>query len=199
MGFGSTPVLPPPVPSRMNPVARRYALALYEEAEAKGMVETIDSDVETLHSALDGSRDLAAVFASPIIAREKKDAVLQSLFGGKVNDLTMRFLRLMVEKQREELLPETVRTYAALRDERLNIVEATVKSAQPLAHDEADRLRQKLEAQAGKSVRVRMVVDPSLMGGLVVRMGDVVYDRSVSHQLKTMREQLLERAAVSLN
>ncbi len=183
----------------MNPVARRYALALYQEAEAKGIVDTVDADVETLHSALDGSRELAAVFASPIISREKKDAVLGSLFSGKVSDLTMRFLRLMVEKQREEILPQTVRTYAALRDERLGIVEATVKSAQPLAHDEADRLRQRLEAQSGKKVRLRMIVEPTLLGGLIVRMGDVVYDRSVSHQLKTMRAQLLERAAVSLN
>lgn len=183
----------------MNPVARRYALALYEEAESQGKVETVDSDVETLHSALDGSRDLAAVFASPIISREKKEAVLGRLFNGRVSDLTMRFVGLMVQKQREELLPETVRAYAALRDERLNMVEATIKSAQPLAHDEADRLRQRLEAQSGKKVRLRMTVDPSLLGGIVVRMGDVVYDRSVSHQLKTMREQLLERAAVSLN
>ena len=96
-------------------------------------------------------------------------------------------------------MPQTVRTYAALRDERLGIVEATVKSAQPLAHDEADRLRQRLEAQSGKKVRLRMIVEPTLLGGLIVRMGDVVYDRSVSHQLKTMRAQLLERAAVSLN
>jgi len=183
----------------MNPVARRYALALYEEAEAKGQVDTVDSDVETLHSALDGSRDLEAVFSSPVISREKKEAILGRLFQGKVSDLTTRFVGLMVSKQREELLPETVRAYAALRDERLNIVEATVRSAQPLAHDEADRLRQRLESQTGKTVRMHMQVDPALIGGLVVRVGDVVYDRSVSHQLKTLRAQLMERAAVSLN
>ena len=183
----------------MNPVARRYALALYEEAEAKGQVDTVDSDVETLHSALDGSRDLEAVFSSPVISREKKEAILGRLFQGKVSDLTTRFVGLMVSKQREELLPETVRAYAALRDERLNIVEATVRSAQPLAHDEADRLRQRLESQTGKTVRMHMQVDPALIGGLVVRVGDVVYDRSVSHQLKTLRGQLMERAAVSLN
>ena len=183
----------------MNPVARRYALALYEEAEAQGQVETVDSDVETLHSALDGSRELEAVFASPVISREKKEAVLGRLFEGKVSDLTMRFVGLMVSKQREELLPATVRAYAALRDERLGVVEATVRSAQPLASDEADRLRQRLESQTGKTVRMRMQVDPDLIGGLVVRVGDVVYDRSVSHQLKTLRAQLLERAAVSLN
>ena len=66
---------------------------------------------------------------------------------------------------REEILAETVRAYATLRDERLNVVEAMVKSAQPLAHDEADRLRQRLETQSGKKVRLRMTVEPSLMGG----------------------------------
>ena len=183
----------------MNPVARRYALALYEEAEAQGKVETVDADIETMDSALDGSRELASVFASPIISREKKEAILGRLFDGKISDLTMRFVGLMVSKQREELLPETVRTYAALRDERLNIVEATVRSASPLSSDEADRLRQSLEARSGKKVRMKMTVDPSLIGGLVVRMGDVVYDRSVAHQLQTLRANLQERAAVSLN
>ena len=183
----------------MNPVARRYALALYQEAEAQGQVDTVDADVETLHSALNGSRELEAVFASPIISREKKEAVLGRLFNGKVSDLTLRFVGLMVQKQREELLPATVRAYATLRDERLRITEATVTSAQPLASDEADRLRQRLEAQTGKTVRMRMHVDPALIGGLVVRVGDVVYDRSVSHQLKPLRAQLMERAAVSLN
>lgn len=183
----------------MNPVARRYALALYEEAHARGLVETVDADIETLDSAFKGSRELAAAMASPVISREKKEAILGRLFQGSVSELTMRFLGLLVSKDREDLLGETVQTYAALRDERLNIVEATVRSAQPLASAEADRLRQRLEAQTGKSVRMRMTVDPGLIGGLVVRVGDVVYDRSVSHQLKTLRGQLMERAAISLN
>lgn len=183
----------------MNPVARRYALALYEEAEARGLVETVDADVETLESALNASRELAAALTSPVVSREKKEAILGRLFQGKVSDLTMRFLGLLVSKDREALLPETVSTYAALRDERLNIVEANVRTAQPLSSDEADRLRQSLETRSGKTVRMKMTVDPALIGGLVVRLGDVVYDRSVSHQLKTLHAQLQERAAVSLN
>jgi F-type H+-transporting ATPase subunit delta len=183
----------------MNPVARRYALALYEEAEAQGQVEIVDADVETLKSALDASRELAAAMTSPIVSREKKEAILGRLFKDKVSGLTMRFLGLLVSKDREDLLPETVQTYADLRDERLGIVEAAVRSAQPLASDEADRLRQRLERQVGKTIRMRMQVDPALIGGLVVRVGDVVYDRSVSHQLKTLHAQLQERAAISLN
>ncbi|MEM1055075.1 MAG: ATP synthase F1 subunit delta [Bacteroidota bacterium] len=183
----------------MNPVARRYALALYEEAQSQGTVETVDADIETMHSALEGSRELAAVFASPVVSRPKKEAILGRLFEGKISNLTMRFVGMMVSKQREELLPETVRTYAALRDERLGIIEASVRTAKPLSSAEADKLRASLEARSGKTVRMKMTVDPSLIGGLVVRLGDVVYDRSVSHQLKTLRANLQERAAVSLN
>ncbi|MEM6325489.1 MAG: ATP synthase F1 subunit delta [Bacteroidota bacterium] len=183
----------------MNPVARRYALALYEEAKAQRQVETVDADVETLESALDSSRELTAALTSPVVSREKKDAILGRLFDGKVSSLTMRFLRLLISKDREDLIREAVGAYAALRDERLGIVEATVRSAKPLSSDEADRLRASLETRSGKTVRMKMTVDPSLIGGLVVRLGDVVYDRSVAHQLQTLRANLQERAAVSLN
>ena len=183
----------------MNPVARRYALALYQEADAQGQTDTVDADVETLHEALAGSRELTSMFTSPVIPRQKKEAVLTALFGERLAPLTTRFMGLLVEKEREELLPDVVAAYRALRDERLGIVEATVRTALPLGADEADRLKAALEAREGKRIRMRIQVDPSLLGGLVVRVGDVVYDRSAAHQLQTLRAQLAERAAASLN
>jgi F-type H+-transporting ATPase subunit delta len=183
----------------MDPVARRYALALYQEAEARGAVAPTDEDVQALREVLDGSRELTALFESPIVPREKKEAVVTKLFEGRVGELTLRFVRLLLEKEREDLLPVVVRAYGALRDQRLGIVEAHVRTARPLGAGEAQALERTLAERTGKQVRLRTEVDPALVGGLVVRIGDRVYDRSVRHQLGLLREQLRRRAFLSQN
>ena len=182
-----------------NPVARRYALALYQEAEASGVVSQIDDDVEALQETLGASRELTALFESPVVAREKKEAVVRRLFGERLGELTLRFIGLLMEKEREDFLPAVIRAYGDLRDARLGIVEATVKAARPLGADDARQLEAVLAQRTGKQVRLRTEVDPGLIGGLVVRIGDRVYDRSVRHQLQTLREQLHERAFLSQN
>ena len=183
----------------MDPVARRYAQALTQEAQSTGQLDAADADVALLAETLDGSRELRQALTSPVVPAAKKQAVLDRLFGDKVSDLTGRFLRLLVEKQRDGQIPEILDAYRQLRDERTGTVEARVRTARPLSPDEADRLKAALEARSGKTVRMDLRVDPALVGGLVVRLGDVVYDRSVRHQLDLLRGQLAQRAAVSLN
>ena len=183
----------------MSPVARRYAQALTEEAQSAGALDAADADVALIAETLDGSRDLRLALTSPIVSHDKKEAVLDRLFGGQVSDLTLRFLHLLVQNERDGQIPEILDAYRLLRDERTGTVEALVRSAKPLGHDEIDRLKGALEARGGRTVRMRYEIDPALIGGLVVRVGDVVYDRSVRHQLESLRDQLEERAAVSLN
>ena len=183
----------------MDPVARRYAQALTQEAQKAGSLDAVDADVALLAETLSGSRDLRNALTSPVIPQAKKTAVLDRLFGDKVSDLSRRFLGLLVDKQRDGQIPEILDAYRQLRDERTGTVGATVRTARPLSAEEADRLKAALEARSGKTVRMDLRVDPSLIGGLVVRVGDVVYDRSVKHQLDSLRGQLAERAAVSLN
>ncbi len=178
-------------------VARRYAQALYQEAEATGQAERIDEDMKGVQESLDASRELDLFFRSPVIAREKKEAVIGKLFDGKVAPLIVRLMRLLVQKGREDILPAVVRQYSALRDEQLGVVEATVKTAMPMEYDETESLRKTLEARTGKSVRLRIEVVPELIGGAVVRIGDRVYDGSVQHQLESLRDQLEERAYLS--
>ncbi len=183
----------------MSPVARRYAQALTEEAQKAGSLDAVDSDVALVAETLDGSRDLRLALTSPVVSHDKKGAILDRLFSGNVSDLTSRFLTLLVQNDRDGEIPSILDAYRQLRDERTNTVEALVRSAKPLSPDEADRLKRGLEARAGQTVRMRIEVDPDLIGGLVVRVGDVVYDRSVRHQLDSLRDQLADRAAVSLN
>lgn len=183
----------------MSPVARRYAQALTQEAQQNESLAEVDADVALVDETLANSRDLRTMLTSPIVPRAKKATILRRLFEGRVSPLTSGFLRLLVEKERDDVIPEILDAYRELRDERSGTVEATVQTATPLSPAEAERLKSALEARVGSTIRMRVLLEPSLIGGLVVRVGDVVYDRSVRHQLQTLRGQLAERAAVRLN
>lgn len=171
-------------------VARRYARALYEDAQQAQQVERIDEDVELIRQALADSRELVRFFESPVISREKKRAVVQQLFAKRVQPLTQRFLNLLIAKKREDIFPAIVRAYRALRDEQQGIVEARARVAHALTDAEEKKLRQALEAVTGKRIRLRTEQAPDLLGGVVIRVGDTVYDGSVRHQLTNLREKL---------
>ncbi|MEL6703985.1 MAG: ATP synthase F1 subunit delta [Bacteroidota bacterium] len=188
----------------MNPVARRYAQALYQEAEAleasaAGSVEKIDADVRDLRTSLADSRDLLLLFESPVIPNDKKTSVVEKLLKGNVQPLTLDFVKLLVQKDRDGLLPEVLDAYQALRDEVNGVVEADVRSAMPLSAKETKALTKTLQQRTGKKVRLQVRVDEALMGGIVVRIGDQVYDGSVRHQLAQLRDQFAQRAYVSMN
>ncbi len=171
-------------------VARRYAQALYEEAAREQRVEDIDEDIALIREALEVSRELVVFFESPVISRQKKQDVVKALFAERVQPTTLNFLGLLIEKKREDLFPDVVQAYRALRDEQLGVVEARARAAYLLSEDEQARLIKVLEAKIGMRARLTVEQDESLLGGLVVRIGDTVYDGSVRHQLATLRERM---------
>ena len=182
----------------MSTIARRYAQALHEQAAAEEAVRRVDEDVTLLRETLEGSRELSALFASPVVAREQKRSVVQALFGERLSATTLRFVNFLIEKGREALLPEMARAYRTLRDTQEGIVEAQVRSALPMAEGEQKDLRKALEARTGKEVRLRVTQDAALIGGVVIRIGDTVYDGSVRNQLAGLRERM-ETPVASLN
>ena len=175
-------------------VARRYAGALYDEAEQQDIVEKIDEDIALIRESLDGSRQLVNFFDSPIIGREKKERVVRELFAERVEPLMLHFLLLLIKKKRETLLPNIARAYRRLRDEQLGVTEALVRVPGALDEKEREHLKDRLEAMTGGQVRLQVRKDPDLVGGLVVRIGDTVYDGSVQHQLESLRERMEQHA-----
>jgi len=171
-------------------IARRYASALHEEARQQSRSKPVDRDIETIDEALKASRELVGFFKSPIISRDKKKAVIDSLFGNRVDELTLQFLKLLVDKQREDIVPEVIEAYRILRDEHLGIMAATARVAQPLSGGEEKELVDTLGKMTGKSIRLSVELDPGLLGGAVVRVGDTVYDGSIRNHLELLREQM---------
>lgn len=172
-------------------VARRYAEALYDFAASGGTVDDVDADVGTLVAALEDSRELANFFASPIISREKKSVVVRSLFEGKVSKATLRFLSLLVDKRRENILGPILSAYQSLRDRQLGVARAAARSATPLGNDERADVRTALERLTGMKIRLQSETDESLIGGVIVRIGDTVYDGSLRNKLNHLKEQFV--------
>ena len=179
-------------------VARRYAQALFEQADEQAGVDALDQDIALIRESLDGSPELRGFFESPIISAEKKSTIVDDLFSSRVSDLTLRFIKLLIQKKREELLPDMAASYQDLRDEQLGIIEAIARSADELGEQEKRQLTEALQQMTGKDIRLTVEIDPSLIGGLVVRVGDRVYDRSIEHQLETLRERM-EEGQMSVN
>lgn len=173
-----------------SPVARRYAQALHAEAERQDHLAATDEDVKLLGESLDQTPDLARFFRSPVISREKKKAIVEELFAARVSPLTHRFLQLLVDKERETLLGEVVEAYQALRDEERGIIEVEARTAHDLGAAERQKLSAAVERMTGKQPRLKVRREPSLMGGLVLRVGDTVYDGSVRHQLASLHEKM---------
>nr|PZN42818.1 MAG: F0F1 ATP synthase subunit delta [Bacillota bacterium] len=172
-------------------VARRYARALFDLARERGQVEEVGREVEQVVEAMRASRELRGLWEHQEVSPRLKCALLEQHFKGKVSDLVLHFLFLLVAKRREVWLPRILREYVALADEALGRVEVEVRSAVPLPDEVLDRLAERLRQRLGKEVRFVRRVDPSLLGGLVVRVGDVLMDGSVRTQLRRMQQRLV--------
>lgn len=179
-------------------IARRYARALYEEAQRHSTTDSVNEDVDLVRETLENSRELRLFFQSPIVSREKKEAVVRELFGERVSDLTLQFLEQLIEKKRETVFPEIALAFQDLRDHELGVVRASARVATPLSEADKQHLVSALERLTGKSVRLSVEQHAELMGGLVIRVGDTVYDGSVRNQLANLREQM-EAGGFTLN
>jgi F-type H+-transporting ATPase subunit delta len=177
-------------------IARRYALALGESAGEKGVTDRIDDDVLLIRESLDASSELERFFESPVIPREKKAVVVRELFAERVDAVMLDFLLLLVGKRREGMIRRILSAYHGLRDEQLGMVSVVARSARSIGAEEEARLTETVAGITGRKVRLETQVDESLMGGIVIRVGDTVFDGSVTNKLAALRERL--RAGASL-
>jgi len=177
-------------------VASRYANALFGAARQAGEVEQTLADLQSLADlhALDElhgrGHALQNFLEAPDVLTEHKTALLHRVLDGRVSDLAVRFLLLMLQKKRIQHLPLVLDHYRGLVEDHLGIVRAVVQTVTPLAPDERQALQQKLEALAGKKVSIETRIDPAIVGGIIVTLGGQVIDASLRSRLELLRTQL---------
>jgi F-type H+-transporting ATPase subunit delta len=179
--------------ARRSSGARRYAEAAFEVAMRDGTLERWRSELDRAAS-LAGDRRAVAIFANPAIAVEKRAAALRDMLSDRVSGPVLNLVQLMLRRGRIEELPRVASEFRRLDDDRQGIVHATVTSAAELTQDEIRELTARLERSTGGRVALDVEVDPSLLGGLVVRVGDRMIDGSVRGRLERLRNQLLAGA-----
>jgi F-type H+-transporting ATPase subunit delta len=176
----------------MGSLARRYAKALLEIGVKQSTYDTLGRELDRLAETFTKSPELRHALENPVFPLEKRRQVLEELARKLALSKTVRnFVLLLLDKGRIAHLPAIARAHRTLVDEHAGRVRATVISARPLDPALESRLKAALEKQSGKTVLLEKREDPSIIGGLVTQLGDLLYDGSVRTQLARLREQLL--------
>jgi F-type H+-transporting ATPase subunit delta len=175
---------------RETTVARVYADTLLEVARERGQLDRIAEEVEALGRAFGESPRLRQFLRSPSVTPEDKKAALGSALQGRFSAETQRFLELVVERRRQGLLETIFTEFGARVAELRRQQPVAVVSAAPLSEALRERLRETLARATGREIVLEERVDPGLLGGLVVQLGDRRIDGSLRTRLDTLRERM---------
>jgi F-type H+-transporting ATPase subunit delta len=173
-----------------NPaVAKRYAEALFDVANSQGQVDTVEQELAGVVDVLNQHPALNALLQAPSLSVEVKKQQVTELFGTRVSATVLNFLKLLFDRRRQEDIKGIYNEFVRLVDQARNRVKATVESATVLTEEELQTLTEKL-GTGGKQVKITTKVNPALIGGLRVRVGDRVFDYSVKTRLERFRATL---------
>ena len=165
----------------------RYATALFDLAREGGSIATVESSLATVKQALTDSADFAALTKSPLLGRNAAARGVAAAAGAmKLDPLTTRFLGVLAQNRRLSALPAMIRDFAMLAARHRGEVTAAVTSAHPLDAAQVAELKSQLRARVGRDVTVDLSVDPSLLGGLVVKIGSQMIDSSIKTRLNSL-------------
>jgi F-type H+-transporting ATPase subunit delta len=178
-------------------VASRYAKSLIELAGERGVLEQVYKDMQLLSKVVSQNRDFQLMLQNPIIKSDKKMNILNSVFNGKVDELTLAFFKIVTRKNRESALEFMAKSFEDQYFEIKGIQRAHVASASPLTPALREQLGLKLAAESGKQIILEEVVDPSLIGGMVLRVGDKQVDSSVKNSLRKLRNEFKDNPYIN--
>ena len=179
--------------ARRETAARRYAEAAFEVATRDGTVESWRAELDAA-AAIAADETVGRMLANPAVPLETRTGMADSIFGKVVSRPVLNLIGLMLRRGRIEQLPRLAAEFRRLDNARQGITIATATSASPLSPDEVRALTQRMEQFTGGRVELDLQVDPSLLGGLVVRVGDRLIDGSVRGRLERLRNQLVSGA-----
>lgn len=171
-------------------VVRGYAEALFRVVEAEGELDRVEDELFRFGKLLEENYDLKQALSDRSIDKDQRAKVLDDLLSDKVSPHTLGLLTFVVEQGRARQLPEILERLSALTAEARNAVVAEVRSAIPLEREQREELAKALSEATGKKVEVKVLVDPSVIGGIVAKVGETVIDGSIRRRLEQLREQV---------
>jgi F-type H+-transporting ATPase subunit delta len=174
-----------------NSLAKRYAKALVQLGSESGLIDSFRNELSAIGAVFNANADLRAAFADPALTLEQKKSIMKELIAKTAcSELVGNFLMLLVDKNRVAFLGQIVQTYETLADEFSGVIRPVITTAFALDSSQVTSIQSALETKTGKKVIPQMVVDSTLLGGVVTQIGDIAYDNSVKTQLKRIKDIL---------
>ena len=174
-----------------NAIARRYAKALVQLGSESGLTERFSLELKSVDDLISGSAEICAAFSNPALTAEQKKQLMKELVTELgCSELVSNFLLLLVDKNRMFFLSQIVQIYAVLADEQSGVIRPIVTSAFALNDSQVAAIKDALELKTGKKIIPQVVIDSTLIGGVVTQIGDIAYDSSVKTQLARIHDIL---------
>jgi len=169
--------------------ALRYAKALLNLAKDNSIDSEVNDNLKLVVETIKGSDDLDAMLKSPVIKASDKKNVLNAIFGDKVNNVTKGLFDVLADNKRISILESVAKQYAVIYDYHKSIQTARVTTAVALTETLEQKIQDKIVALTGNSATIENIVDPSIIGGFILRVGDVQYDASISNKFKELKKE----------
>ncbi len=173
-------------------VAKRYGQALLQIGQEKNCIDQYQEELKVVVDTIDTNAELKGILISQTVSSDKKKEIVKQLFASQVDKNVLNLLNVVIDKNREEFLAAIYDAFCAYADEVRNIAYADVVSAYPLTEDQETALSAQLANMSGKTVKLNVSVDASLLAGMIVTFGDKVYDGTVGARLAGMKNKLHE-------
>lgn len=174
-------------------ISKRYARAFFDIAREQNKIEEYYQELHRFDAVVSQNKSLKEFLANPIFEQASKKGVVEGILGKlNLSGMTVSFLRLLVDKKRIDILSDIVACYRQLMDEALKKIRVNVKTAFPLSQELQSFIKSSLEKSMGKTVEMTVEEDATLLGGVVIGVGDTLYDGSIKNQLNKMRNLLGE-------
>lgn len=175
-----------------NAVARRYAQAFFAIAQEKNELDKLEEELRFVIETINSNPELKMILDHQLVAPEEKKEILSNIFSQELSEITLNFLAVIAEKYRAPYIEEIYKQFVGFANEAKNIAEAYIKSAQPLGDKDLAAIQEKLSKATCKNIKLINEVDPNLIGGVVVRIGDKVMDGSILRRLDLLKEKLMQ-------
>ena len=172
-----------------NRAAIRYAKAILDLAGSKGVATEVNNDMAMISSTIGGNAELSAFIQNPVTTTDVKESALLEVFAG-INDVTKSLFRLLFDNKRFEILEGIAVEYNRLFEEMNGVEAAQVTTAVPMDAALEAKVLDKILTFSNKKVIIENIVDPSIIGGFIIRIGDRQYNASIANRLNVLKREL---------
>jgi len=174
-----------------GPITVRYATALFELGKEKNDLDRFEKDVDVLQEQCLSVRDFCAFMNNPVIKASRKKETLRNVLAKELHPLVMRFVEMVVDKNRESLLPDILRFFKELYKRHKGIHSVKIITAVAFEEDYLKELQSFLEREFNGPIEMVVQVKPEIIGGIIMLVDDKIVDNSIAHQIKMLKKKIV--------